>query len=858
MANRLEQWFSTKPAWQGRAYARLWRGDSLTAEDYRQIAEGMTRGETTDRPRPVPNNSDIKAKHEGAVVFESVRIIANVNNLPPNEKLEFADHGITLIYGQNGSGKSGYARILKIACQTSPIEYLHPNVYAASYNDIVEAEISARIGDVAMTRYRLSEVPQNFSRAHFFDSACCTDYVHRESSLEYQSREIGTLKQLADLFDRVGQELDQKIRANENMELAPLKLSDAGTAQSFLASLTYKTTREAIMSACARPDSLEVDLERQRAITQSFENDDPNAKQVTLSRQADACAKLIDHFEQLQIHLGSAQLAELRDLAKQAELKRSSAQLALQNRFPDTFIAGVGTEEWITLWNAARQVSTQHAYPGHDFPHQSGGARCVLCQQLLSDDAKERMRSFEEAVSEELGHEAEEIDSEVEVFKVRIKSVPVRSDAIDGAIFLVRQLDEHIAQRVGHAISAYEQAQVAVASGKFSDAHDRVQALQATVLLPALHSIENEQRTAANALSMEDMPQQIIMAKQKLERLEDTAVMADSFELIVAEVDRRKECEHLKKCKRQTDTTQMSRFISELTGEILKDRMATFENEAHELGLERATLKDLGSRKGDRKTRIELMGKQLDIEPWLVLSEGEQRAAGLARYFADVEHDEERSALVLDDPVSSLDHLAREAVASRIAKFAQDRQVIVFTHDIALIIALHEAADQQPVEITTRSVQRDGASGMPGVVHPDHPWEASDTKKRFNQLVEDARNIKKGRADWDDGQYADEVAQWAGRLSESLERAVRRIVGRVVDPATSHVKPDLFRTLAKITEQDNRDFKRIYSLTSKWARRHDIEPSLNYSAPSVEEVEQVAEDAQRWFNTVWSQAAPKT
>ena len=851
-------WLSRRPAWQGQAYARLWQRETLTVDDCRQIAEQMIRGEFTESSKPASAVSGTGAEHDGAVVFESVRIISNVNSLPADEKLTFAEHGITLIYGQNGSGKSGYARILKAACLTNPPESLYPNVYATSGAEAVEAEITVRVGGRASTSHRLTSLPLHLNRAHFFDSACCTDYIHRESSLEYQSRAVGTLKELVRIFDLVRQELDHKIQANENRKLSPLNVSATGSAQAFLDALADKTTHQEIVAACTKPDDLDADRKHQQALIQSLENEDQNVKRAALSDQADACAQLIEHLERLQIHLGPARLAELTNLVAQADRKRASAQLALQDRFSDVPMRGVGTSEWIELWNAARQVSTRHAYPDHDFPHRGEQARCVLCQQLLSDEAKERMRSFEETISENLNREAMEIDQKIQAIQTDVKNIVIRSDVIDDAVVLIGSADERTGQRIRRTIAMHEQSQVAVASGKVSDVHDHVQADRVIDLLSALHSLEDERRAAADEILTGAKTDQITAAKQKMDKLDDMAIMAASFKQIVMEVERLKERAHLDKCKGQTNTGPVSNFISDLTDEIVKDRVDTFADEAHALSLARTTLKDIGSRKGERKTRIDLAGKQLKIEPWLILSEGEQRAAGLARYFTDVKHAEDHSALVLDDPVSSLDHQAREAVATRIVTFAQDRQVIIFTHDLTLIVTLHEIARQQSVKITTRSVQRDGASGMPGMIRPDHPWEASDAKARFDQLVKDARYIKNGRADWDDNRYADEVALWAGRLSESLERAVRRIVGRVVNPVSSYVRPDLFHTLARITEQDDRDFQRIYSLTSKWSRRHDMEPSLNHSAPSVEEVERVAVDAQQWFKTVSSHVNQKT
>jgi ABC-type enterochelin transport system ATPase subunit len=43
--------------------------------------------------------------------------LKHVNALQPGETLTFQKSGLTVIYGDNGAGKSGYARVLKQACR---------------------------------------------------------------------------------------------------------------------------------------------------------------------------------------------------------------------------------------------------------------------------------------------------------------------------------------------------------------------------------------------------------------------------------------------------------------------------------------------------------------------------------------------------------------------------------------------------------------------------------------------------------------------------------------------------------------------------------------------------------------------
>lgn len=53
---------------------------------------------------PVPNR---------LVQITSIKNLHNVNALAEGQSLPIAPTGLTIIYGENGAGKSGYSRVLK-------------------------------------------------------------------------------------------------------------------------------------------------------------------------------------------------------------------------------------------------------------------------------------------------------------------------------------------------------------------------------------------------------------------------------------------------------------------------------------------------------------------------------------------------------------------------------------------------------------------------------------------------------------------------------------------------------------------------------------------------------------------------
>lgn len=53
----------------------------------------------------------------GPVRLLGLREVADVGVIAPGEKLPFARTGMTAVYGENGSGKTSYSRVLKCACR---------------------------------------------------------------------------------------------------------------------------------------------------------------------------------------------------------------------------------------------------------------------------------------------------------------------------------------------------------------------------------------------------------------------------------------------------------------------------------------------------------------------------------------------------------------------------------------------------------------------------------------------------------------------------------------------------------------------------------------------------------------------
>jgi hypothetical protein len=296
-------------------------------------------------------------------------------------------------------------------------------------------------------------------------------------------------------------------------------------------------------------------------------------------------------------------------------------------------------------------------------------------------------------------------------------------------------------------------------------------------------------------------------------------------------------------------TNKILELSEENITEVVRD---TFTRESDRLQLERVTI---AKTRGDRGTLLhqpKFVGARQVVTLPRVLSEGERTALGLAAFFTEAQLHASKSALVLDDPVSSLDHKRRELVAARLAAFAETRQVVVFTHDVAFVADLKREADGLGVLVTERSIQRGrGSDRRPGACGTEHPWKAKDVSERLGHLRSELARIKRDYKTWDEDTYERAVAMWAGDLSETWERIFsQEVVGPILAEGGMEVRPKMVKVLILFSDDDGREFQASYSRVSRWVKRHDKSVKSNYTAPEIRALEDELALVEQWFRRV--------
>ncbi|MBS6930624.1 MAG: hypothetical protein KH170_07750 [Lachnospiraceae bacterium oral taxon 082] len=110
-----------------------------------------------------------------------------------------------------------------------------------------------------------------------------------------------------------------------------------------------------------------------------------------------------------------------------------------------------------------------------------------------------------------------------------------------------------------------------------------------------------------------------------------------------------------------------------LTENLLK----SFKQHLEKLGLSNLSIQLQGSNsKGVQQTEL-ILANNKNIED--ILSEGEQKATALALFLSEIKLSNNKSAIIFDDPVNSLDHRIMDNFAE--LTMSLENQIIIFTHN---------------------------------------------------------------------------------------------------------------------------------------------------------------------------------
>lgn len=690
-AQSIEAWLNERSDWLRRAATEfLARRRHPYQEEIASLADhclAETKQELKEKFAPLEDGS-IEAVPTGPEIrLKSVSQIKGVNALRADSVLKLDQGNLTVIYGTNGSGKTGYARLIKEICGSkTKDDRLYGNVFDAD-NTPPEAAVVLAIDakDQPPHQWKLATGPIRslVSTVQVFDTTAATLFTDKPNAATHEPRAMRFLSGLITISDAVAAELRCR-RDLAVSKLPALRPEHANTpAAQFFAQASQAKPHE-VNEQCALPKKIDEEIAE---LEGALAAEDPAGKIASLSASLQRNTDIRTTCEELAKGLTDDAIGTVVAARKDAITKRSAATAFAKELFEGIPLAGVGEAVWRELWNQAKSYSEGVAYVGHDYPVLGDQARCVLCQQELGDEAKGRMRSFSEYLEgalETAAKAAEQLLNDAVANFVKAPDAtywPLVEAATGLAAEAIKPLQDVLLTRFGAA--------------EKSDAPVGLLPLDFSPLIDALDRedvrLKRERETLIAVAGAQGRAEKTV----RLGALKAQKWLASIQPSLLEECERQATLKSFDDAVALTVTTVLTKKVGEVANDFLVGGYVERFN-AELAGLGGSQVRVKLSTKSEGKCRfsfsLDLKDAKTKVVPRLVLSEGEQRAVALASFLADVTGAARAAPVIFDDPISSLDQDFEEAVATRLVELSQTRQVIVFTHRLSMMTLLQAAA----------------------------------------------------------------------------------------------------------------------------------------------------------------------
>jgi energy-coupling factor transporter ATP-binding protein EcfA2 len=797
-------WSADCPAWQRDALRRLCSKERLEASDIDALML-ICKGAGGPADPLIADHVRDPAAGSSVVTLSALYGVQHVNALAEGERLTFDKMGVTIIYGDNGAGKSGYARILKKVCRArSPKnESVLPNVYAGK-SGVPTAMVDFCAGGTNRTAtWANGHAPDpTLSAVSVFDGRTASIHVDQTNDVAYTPLPLKILAGLAQACQDLKGKLNAEIKTLEAQKpavLAQPQCQPGTVVGKLIAGLAAKTKPETVTALATLSDAEKARLETLTA--------DLSGDPARVARQLLAVKTRLDttlaRLEKLTVAIADDRILEFRAAAQGYAAARTAAAAASMDLFSGDPLPDIGSEAWKILWDAARSYSQVSAYPDRPFPATEARDRCVLCHQELDADAADRLRRFDAFVRDDskrregVAHQVYEA-----AFALMTGARIARAD-VTGILALMRD-DLAAAALVPELRRAVVTALWRLRAIMRAHTKTNAPALPVAATMPteALRVRSQDLESRATALLAEDdspARKELIAERQELaDRTWLALVQAD----VLAQIERLKEIDLLGKAVKDTATNRVTSKSTEIAQTLVTDMLRSrFAREVDQLGIAGLAIemRQEKTSQGVPFFRVSLINKPTETVG-NVLSEGEHRCVALAAFLAELATIEARSAIVLDDPVSSLDHRHRERVAARLAKEGKGRQVVVFTHDIAFLFLLYEACREAATHVAFRSINR--GTDFSGFCQANPPPNAMPVDKVVEGMQRQLDNVTIHHERGNQGEWYRAVRSLQEQLRTTWERAVEDALAPVIKRLANKVDT---KGLPKITVLDMND-----------------------------------------------------
>ena len=849
--NDIIDWVENKPAFWQVAIDRLIRNNELTDNDISELKEicKVDYG-LSDFAFNEIDFEDLRDFADNSTSNDNIKLskitnIDNINALSKTSELEFAPSGLTVVYGDNGSGKSSYVSILKHSCNTRGHKpRINDNLFDPTcFGNDKKADIEYTIDGTNFSIVNLINETINdntLKKIDVFDTFSANHYIEGEDEIAFIPQGLSIVEKLAEAVKKIEAQLNLDLSAPslKKFDYELLEVSDDTTAKVFLNSLSSNSTLNELRAESvwnitknSRIETLSKEIDKLKAT-------DPKTSLKTNEEKIKRFEILKNKFQSLENSLTGEALINLKQTLNNFSATKEALEESSTKAFSDLPIEGIGNSSWKLLWESARKFYNESTKT-ESFPKVADDSNCPLCLQSLGDEAKDRFSKFEEFVKNDI---QKSYDEAFEKYELAIENLNRLKFNFDEQQPISLELDELIEKysekQVEYLETLSKQKDYLIGLFNSKKAVDIINSIEIDnspkTLIQELIRTLNETNEKLKVQSIDEDLKPLI---KELNQLKGEKKIFDYKPKLGREIYRQKKIKLLNQCISKCNTRTITTLSNDLTTKYINQNLKqNFKDELNKLGFK--NIKIEAETKGQRGKQYHYLRLDEDNSNGIalkdILSEGEHRCISLATFLSELSISEHKSAIIFDDPVCSLDHKWRNKISKRIVEEALVRQVIVFTHDITFLLMIQEYSDSLDCDLNIKSLTR--KKKETGLIASNPPWDALPVGKRIGLLKNAYQQLEKIERTETEEAYKERAKILYGKLRETWERFIEEVfLNGVIQRFGRTIQTQRLSKIVDLTDDDYILVDTNMSKCSTYFTGHDSAGTLIEEMPDSDE-----------------------
>jgi energy-coupling factor transporter ATP-binding protein EcfA2 len=617
------------------------------------------------------------------VRVDALKIGDGVNALKSGAQIDFAP-GVTVVFGENGSGKSGFVRVLKRAAGVRTAEEILHNV-RGNTRPPPSATFTVTVGTTAKPvewKNQLGIAPLN--RASIFDARGARLHVEEDLTYVYTPGELTLFPLVQNGIERVRTALEKAIIARTPGGNAIVGSYDrACSIYATIETLGAATDIEEIRKYAEVPDNVDATIDALRTEVDALRSTNIQ-NELKRSRDRSGVVQMLKTALDTVKNFDVDRYAELVQACKDATLRRDEAG---SKAFDGLGIPGLLSNEWRAFIQAGEEYLKRHVIEG--YPHTADP--CAYCQQPLTTTATALVAKYRDFTNNEIKAALDSAERKLRDYVA--PTLALKADNLKEQLEAETNGGVDVLAPIAPVVEQIRKLSASAASGAPIDWPEKVKALDAAQQVVSDEAARLAIHTSNLQTSIEQR-QAALTAKQKelieLQAKKITKTLLSQIEKRVTDakwVLRANVIKNVMTSVLRSLTDAAKEASEELLNKGFEKR---FHDECLKLRAPSVTLNFPG-----RAGQVARRKMVAAYKPNQVLSEGEQKALALADFLAEVTAVPASSPVIFDDPITSMDYRRIHEVCDRIVTLANDHQIVVFTHNIWFAAELLAKADKK-------------------------------------------------------------------------------------------------------------------------------------------------------------------